>query len=126
MDSPGHRANMLRKTTVDIGVGFYQAENGSCYWVQNFADKDPYAKGKISFDANGGKFADSTTKIVYTAPSGKPFIIASTPIPTRDGYKFICWMNKYGDKDLESTCFSSDKTMEEKFNTFTAQWQKIE
>lgn len=95
MNSSGHKATILREENIYIGVGFYQDENGTCYWVQDFARKDPYAKGKISFDANGGKFADGTTKIVYTAPSGKSFAMSDAPVPTRDGYKFICWMNQY-------------------------------
>ena len=126
MNSPGHKAAILRETNIYLGVGFYQKENGVCCWVQNFASKDPYAKGKISFDANGGEFADGTTKIVYTAPSGKPFAMADAPIPTREGYRFVCWMNKFGDKDLISTVFSHQPAVYEYRNTFTAQWEKLQ
>lgn len=35
MNSPGHRANILRETFTHIGVGYYQ-ENGTNYWAQLF------------------------------------------------------------------------------------------
>lgn len=36
-NSPGHRANMLRPTFTEIGVGIATAPNGLTYVVQNFA-----------------------------------------------------------------------------------------
>jgi Cysteine-rich secretory protein family len=41
MDSPGHRANILRSQYTDIGVGFYNN-----YWVQDFGsgDRNPISK----------------------------------------------------------------------------------
>lgn len=36
MDSDGHRANILNKNYKNIGVGYYQDENGVNYWVQLF------------------------------------------------------------------------------------------
>lgn len=42
MDSPGHRANILRFQYADIGVGFYNN-----YWVQNFGSGDTNAISNI-------------------------------------------------------------------------------
>lgn len=36
MNSDGHRANILNKNYKNIGVGYYQDENGVNYWVQVF------------------------------------------------------------------------------------------
>lgn len=36
MNSAGHRANILNKNFKNIGVGHYQDENGTNYWVQLF------------------------------------------------------------------------------------------
>ena len=36
MESDGHRANILREGFDSIGVGCYQAADGSLYWVQLF------------------------------------------------------------------------------------------
>lgn len=36
MNSDGHRANILNKNYKNIGVGYYQDENGVNYWVQLF------------------------------------------------------------------------------------------
>lgn len=42
MDSPGHRANILRKNYKELGVGYYYDENGvggyKHYWVQIFRE----------------------------------------------------------------------------------------
>lgn len=38
MNSPGHRANILKKDFTKLGIGYYSHENGAYkhYWVQNF------------------------------------------------------------------------------------------
>ena len=36
MNSDGHRANILNKNYKNLGVGYYQDENGVNYWVQLF------------------------------------------------------------------------------------------
>lgn len=36
MNSDGHRANILNKNYRNLGVGYYQDENGVNYWVQLF------------------------------------------------------------------------------------------
>ncbi|MDO4321706.1 MAG: CAP domain-containing protein [Lachnospiraceae bacterium] len=36
MNSEGHRANILNKNFQKLGVGYYQDENGTNYWVQLF------------------------------------------------------------------------------------------
>lgn len=36
MNSAGHRANILNKNFKNVGVGHYQDENGTNYWVQLF------------------------------------------------------------------------------------------
>lgn len=38
MDSEGHKENILSGHFGRIGIGFYQAENGTPYWVQLFCD----------------------------------------------------------------------------------------
>ncbi|KAB8316380.1 CAP domain-containing protein [Tolypothrix campylonemoides VB511288] len=42
MDSPGHRANILRSQYTDIGIGFYDK-----YWVQDFGSGDTNPISKI-------------------------------------------------------------------------------
>jgi uncharacterized protein YkwD len=36
LDSEGHRATMLEKSTTHIGVGIVFGDDGRCYWVQQF------------------------------------------------------------------------------------------
>ena len=36
MNSEGHRANIMNKNFKNIGIGYYQDENGRNYWVQLF------------------------------------------------------------------------------------------
>ena len=36
MNSDGHRANILNENFKNIGVGYYQNENGRNHWVQLF------------------------------------------------------------------------------------------
>lgn len=38
MNSPGHRANIMNANFTRIGVGHYQNDSGTNYWVQLFAD----------------------------------------------------------------------------------------
>ncbi len=36
MNSPGHKANILRPQFTELGVGIRQAGNGQLYWAQEF------------------------------------------------------------------------------------------
>jgi len=36
MNSPGHRANILSPSYLEIGVGLAKDKNGVCYWTQEF------------------------------------------------------------------------------------------
>lgn len=38
MNSPGHRANILNSNFNKMGVGVYQASNGTIYWTQEFTN----------------------------------------------------------------------------------------
>ena len=38
MNSPGHRANILNANFGKIGIGVYQASNGTIYWTQLFTN----------------------------------------------------------------------------------------
>lgn len=57
------------------------------------AKKSELAEKKIVFNANGGTFKSGTT-ITKTATSGK--FTVPDEIPTRDGFDFICWIDKVG------------------------------
>lgn len=37
MESEGHRGNILSGKYTSIGVGYYKAGNGYCYWAQSFS-----------------------------------------------------------------------------------------
>jgi uncharacterized protein YkwD len=36
MNSPGHRANIVNRSSVAVGVGMVRAADGSPYWTQDF------------------------------------------------------------------------------------------
>ena len=99
MNSQGHKLAMLNKDNLYIGVGFYQDADGRYYWVQDFADGDPDEKGTIIFDANGGNKNSS-----YTLPYGQRIYFKDVPVPQKNGYDFVCWVSKYNETNLTSTC----------------------
>ena len=64
----------------------------------------------ITFDANGGSVASSTQATV----DGK---LTKLPTPTRKGYTFAGWQDKYGTTVDKTTVFKADTTL-------VAQWKK--
>ena len=64
MNSPGHRIQIMRSSNLYMGVGFYKAENGVYYWVQDFSETDVISnsKGSIIFDGNGGTINGNSTQ----------------------------------------------------------------
>lgn len=111
MNSSGHKENMLYDGHLYMGVGFYQASDGMCYWVQNFAYEDPNLKVTIYFDTNGG-----SQNFSYSLPYGELLYFSTVPTPTRKGYTFIGWSDSYGDIYEGVYCYCS--------HTFYAQWEK--
>ena len=64
---------------------------------------------KITFLANGGKFADNTGNKVITGKYGEEIVVPE--IPTRTGYKFTGWH-----KPVEGATFTAD-------DAYVAQWE---
>ena len=88
----------------------------------------------VTFDANGGAFSDSTTvkKMATNGALNKAYVVesyndelvesdAKWPVPTRVGYKFVCWS-----LDDEGTNYD-DRYLADYFNADTnlyAVWEK--
>ena len=101
MNSPGHRIQIMRSSNLYMGVGFYKAENGVYYWVQDFSETDVISnsKGSIIFDGNGGTINGNSTYVMfgiagsyawfYDAP--QQYEITNIPQPIRSGYSFSGW-----------------------------------
>ncbi|MEI2583612.1 CAP domain-containing protein [Scytonema sp. PRP1] len=80
MDSPGHRANILRSQYTDIGVGFYNN-----YWVQGFGSGDtnpisniPGSTSNSEIVAQSAPAPESTSRLTSTLGS----IVSSDSQPT--------------------------------------------
>ena len=106
MNSLGHRATLLYKDSLYLGVGFYENPvTHRYYWVQNFAKADPDEKVSVVFDANGGTFQNGKQTYIVIAPHGQTIYTKDIPIPTRKGYSFDGWFitkNTNGWNPLES------------------------
>ena len=101
MNSPGHRIPIIRSSNLYMGVGFYKAENGVYYWVQDFSETNVISnsKGSIIFDGNGGTINGNSTYVMfgiagsyawfYDAP--QQYEITNIPQPIRSGYSFSGW-----------------------------------
>lgn len=81
MDSPGHRANILRSQYTDIGVGFYNN-----YWVQDFGSGDtnpisniPGSTSNSEIVAQSAPAPESTSRLTTTL--GNIFSSDSEPTP---------------------------------------------
>jgi uncharacterized protein YkwD len=99
MNSPGHKAAILRSTSTHIGVGFYKSDKGVYYWVQDFSS-DPDKTCTITCNASGGTFEDGNESKIFTFPCNMDVTYATDlPIPTRDGYTFNGWL-EFGDPSI--------------------------
>ena len=109
MNSTGHQAAILSRSTTHIGVGYY-----SGHWVQLFS-YGPDEKCTFTIDANGGVFEDGTSVKSFQFPLKQSHIsIYDTfPTPSRDGYKFDGWII-HNKKFKYITAYGDD--------TFTATW----
>ena len=109
MNSTGHQAAILSRSTTHIGVGYY-----SGHWVQLFS-YGPDEKCVFTIDANGGVFEDGTSVKSFQFPLKQSHIsIYDTfPTPSRDGYKFDGWVI-HNKKFKYITAYGDD--------TFTASW----
>lgn len=97
INSSGHRATLVSSASTYIGVGIYQDERGTYYWVQDFASEKANDKCTLTADANGGIFPNGSN--VYSAQfpyQSHVTFSKDMPQPTRDGYKFVGW-SWYGD-----------------------------
>ncbi len=110
MNSTGHQAAILSRSTTHIGVGYY-----SGHWVQLFS-YGPDEKCTFTIDANGGVFEDGASVKSFQFPLKQSHIsIYDTfPMPSRDGYKFDGWVTAYGEKYHYVTADRNE--------TFTATW----
>ena len=110
MNSTGHQAAILSRSTTHIGVGYY-----SGHWVQLFS-YGPDEKCTFTIDANGGAFEDGTSVKSFQFPLKQSHIsIYDTfPTPSRNGYKFDGWVTAYGEKYHYVTADRNEK--------FTASW----
>ena len=110
MNSTGHQAAILSRSTTHIGVGYY-----SGHWVQLYS-YGPDEKCKFTIDANGGAFEDGASVKSFQFPLKQSHIsIYDTfPTPSRNGYKFDGWVTAYGEKYHYVTADRNEK--------FTASW----
>lgn len=117
MHSPGHRHAMIASWQLYIGVGFYQDNDGNCYWVQGFANGDPDEKATLTFDANGGVFPQSNSSYYkITGPIDMDVDFKEdVPVPVRPGYTFNGWISPYNEK-LDSGAIGYARTV------FKASW----
>ena len=94
INSSGHRATLVSSASTYIGVGIYQDERGTYYWVQDFASEKANDKRTLTADANGGIFPDGSN--IYSAQFPYQSHITFSkdmPQPTREGYKFAGWQS---------------------------------
>lgn len=95
MNSQGHQAAILTSAASYIGVGIYQNDYGTYFWVQDFASEKANDKRTLTADANGGVFSDGKSIHTLTYPYNAyiKLTVNSTDIehPTRNGYKFSGW-----------------------------------
>ena len=96
MNSLGHKAAILRKSSTHIGIGFYKNSYGSYFWTLETSE-GPDEKRTVTCDANGGIFANGNTTSVTTFPCEMHVHYADLPVPTRDGYTFDGW-TEFGQK----------------------------
>ena len=116
MNSLGHRATLLYRDCLYLGVGFYENPvTHRYYWVQNFANADPDEKGTVVFNANGGTFSDGKSSYSITKPSGTRIYVKDIPVPTRKGYTFNGWISRYNER--LNSCIAGKNT-----ETFHAEW----
>ena len=109
MNSTGHQAAILSRSTTHIGVGYYLG-----HWVQLFS-YGPDEKCVFTIDANGGIFEDGASVKSFQFPLKQSHIsIYDTfPTPIREGYKFDGWI-LHNKKFHYITAYGDD--------TFTATW----
>ena len=109
MNSTGHQAAILSRSTTHIGVGYYLG-----HWVQLFS-YGPDEKCVFTIDANGGIFEDGASVKSFQFPLKQSHIsIYDTfPTPIREGYIFDGWI-LHNKKFHYITAYGDD--------TFTATW----
>ena len=109
MNSTGHQAAILSRSTTHIGVGYYLG-----HWVQLFS-YGPDEKCVFTIDVNGGIFEDGASVKSFQFPLKQSHIsIYDTfPTPIREGYKFDGWI-LHNKKFHYITAYGDD--------TFTATW----
>lgn len=109
MNSTGHQAAILSRSTTHIGVGYYLG-----HWVQLFSYGSD-EKCVFTIDANGGIFEDGASVKSFQFPLKQSHIsIYDTfPTPIREGYKFDGWI-LHNKKFHYITAYGDD--------TFTATW----
>lgn len=110
MNSTGHQAAILSRSTTHIGIGYYLG-----HWVQLFS-YGPDEKCVFTIDANGGIFEDGVSVKSFQFPLKQSHISTydTFPTPSRNGYKFDGWVTAYGEKYHYVTADRNEK--------FTATW----
>ena len=96
MNSLGHKAAILRKSSTHIGIGFYENSYGTYFWTLETSE-GPDEKRTVTCDANGGTFADGNTTATFTFPCEMDVHYSDLPVPTREGYTFDGW-TEFGNK----------------------------
>ena len=77
--------------------------------------ENPKVKYKITFDPNGGKWKDSTEKLILSVEELGEFIFPEAP--TREGYTFLGWGETKIKPGTKEVVVFGDKT-------FKAMWKK--
>lgn len=96
MNSLGHKAAILRKSSTHIGIGFYENSYGTYFWTLETSE-GPDEKRTVTCNTNGGTFSDGNTTATFTFPCEMPVHYSDLPVPTRDGYTFDGW-TEFGNK----------------------------
>lgn len=87
--------------------------NGVCDVCGYEDDSSPKTYKTVSFNLNGGEGQISSMQFAV----GR--VMSDLPVPTRQGYKFISWQERYGDE------YTATSVMPDRDLYLIANWQKV-
>lgn len=91
MNSLGHKAAILRKSSTHIGIGFYENSYGTYFWTLETSE-GPDEKCTLTLKADGGTFANGSEVYTMQFPAEMPVHFdKDIPLPTKAGYTLTGW-----------------------------------
>ena len=91
MNSLGHKAAILRKSSTHIGIGFYENSYGTYFWTLETSE-GPDEKRTLTLKADGGTFANGSEVYTMQFPAEMPVHFdKDIPLPTKAGYTLTGW-----------------------------------